>query len=365
MELQGCNTFRVLLVKICSSLAETKEKIVANLENFAYDPYNYTYLRQTIYYTVDEDEYDAIIAKQSEEFGDFIEDDDGLGYRDDGEEEDWTRHGLPTSSDESDGDMRPKRRKTVEKKEKEPRPKKPNSSLTAAAEMMGKQRLSSMFTSPVFNKSRDGDKAKGLSCDSIVDDVIAEFVPDEADRERRMRAQPARSFVPITGVKSERVREAVHVDGEAWAWVGFGCWIDWRWRRDEMVAGDGVLRWLQREEEDERSRERERDRAARREGGRERERVLKKKEKNKKNREKIKIKIENEGHNSHFGSFWTCYMRIRENNDYSVNYAIGSFYYLCNASNKEVIMKPEVIDVMNSISQAASVSFSILAEAFL
>ncbi|KAM5577509.1 DNA polymerase alpha catalytic subunit [Rosa sericea] len=164
-------------------------------------------MEKPIYDTVDEDEYDAIIAKRREEFGDFIEDDDGLGYRDDGEEEDWTRRGLPTSSDESDGDTRPRRRKKVEtkEKEKEPRPKKPNSSLTAAAAMMGKQRLSSMFTSSVFNKSRDSDKAKGLSCDSIVDDVIAEFAPDEADRERRRRAQPARSFVPIAGVKSERV----------------------------------------------------------------------------------------------------------------------------------------------------------------
>lgn len=27
-------------------MAETKEKIAANLANFAYDPYNYTFLRQ-------------------------------------------------------------------------------------------------------------------------------------------------------------------------------------------------------------------------------------------------------------------------------------------------------------------------------
>lgn len=160
-------------------------------------------MEKPIYDTVAEDEYDAFVAKRRDEFRGFIEDDDGLGYYDDGEEEDWTRGGVPPSSDESDGDNRPKRKKVEKKeKEKEPRPKKPNSSLTAAAAMMGKQRLSSMFTSSVFNKSND--KAKGLSCDSIVDDVIAEFAPDEADREKRRRGQPARSFVPIASVRSER-----------------------------------------------------------------------------------------------------------------------------------------------------------------
>ncbi|XP_050380225.1 DNA polymerase alpha catalytic subunit isoform X2 [Argentina anserina] len=167
-------------------------------------------MEKPIYDVVDDDEYDAIAAKRREEFGDFIEDDDGLGYRDDGEEEDWTRRGLPTSSDESDGgDARPKRKKAEKKeKEKEPRPTKATASLTAAAAMMGKQRLSSMFTSSAFNKSRDGDKGKGLSCDSIVDEVIAEFAPDEADRERRRRAQPAKSFMPKTGVKSDRVNNS-------------------------------------------------------------------------------------------------------------------------------------------------------------
>lgn len=162
-------------------------------------------MEKPIYDTVEEDEYDELVAKRRDEFRGFIEDDDGLGYYDEGEEEDWTRGGVPPSSDESDGDNRPKRKKVEKKeKEKEPRPKKPNSSLTAAAAMMGKQRLSSMFTSSVFNKSRDNDKAKGLSCDSIVDDVIAEFAPDEADREKRRRGQSARNFVPIASVRSER-----------------------------------------------------------------------------------------------------------------------------------------------------------------
>ncbi|GMP46278.1 hypothetical protein CsSME_00014498 [Camellia sinensis var. sinensis] len=50
-----------------------------------------------------------------------------------------------------------------------------------------------------------------------------------------------------------------------------------------------------------------------------------------------------------------------------VNYALGALYYLCNASNKEEILKPEVVDVIRryAAAGAVSVSFSNLAQAFL
>lgn len=50
-----------------------------------------------------------------------------------------------------------------------------------------------------------------------------------------------------------------------------------------------------------------------------------------------------------------------------MNYAIGALYYLCNASNKEEILKPEVVDVIKRYAAAGSVSvsFSNLAQAFL
>ncbi|XP_050235853.1 uncharacterized protein LOC126685902 [Mercurialis annua] len=49
----------------------------------------------------------------------------------------------------------------------------------------------------------------------------------------------------------------------------------------------------------------------------------------------------------------------------TVNYAIGALYYLCNSSNKEEILKPEVIDAIRRYAGAESVSFSNLAKAFL
>lgn len=158
-----------------------------------------------IYDTVGEDDYAALVAKRREAARDFIVDDDGLGYGDEGEEEDWEHDGLPPSSDESDRDSeKPNKKKKAEKKD--PPPKKP-SSLSAAAALMGKQRLSSMFTSSVFKAK--GSAAATATSESIVDDVIAEFAPDETDRERRRRSQPTvlmgtrNSTMPMLQIKNE------------------------------------------------------------------------------------------------------------------------------------------------------------------
>ncbi|KAK6934843.1 hypothetical protein RJ641_034998 [Dillenia turbinata] len=50
-----------------------------------------------------------------------------------------------------------------------------------------------------------------------------------------------------------------------------------------------------------------------------------------------------------------------------VNYAIGALYYLCDASNKEQILRPEVVDAIEryAAAGAVSVTFSNLAKAFL
>ncbi|EOY33895.1 hypothetical protein SCA6_010288 [Theobroma cacao] len=51
----------------------------------------------------------------------------------------------------------------------------------------------------------------------------------------------------------------------------------------------------------------------------------------------------------------------------TVNYALGALYYLCNKSNREEILKPEVVDVIEryAAAQTVNVSFSNLAKAFL
>ena len=150
-------------------------------------------MEDPIYDSVPEEEYNSIVARRREEAQGFIVDDDGLGYGDEGEEEDWSKAGLPPSSDDSDGEGLNKsrsRKKKSEKKEKEKEVKKGNASLTAAATaIMGKTKISAMFTSNVFKNRDSAGKVKSFDCDNIVDDVIAEFAPDEADRERRRRGQ--------------------------------------------------------------------------------------------------------------------------------------------------------------------------------
>ncbi|XP_065878787.1 uncharacterized protein [Euphorbia lathyris] len=51
----------------------------------------------------------------------------------------------------------------------------------------------------------------------------------------------------------------------------------------------------------------------------------------------------------------------------TVNYGLGALYYLCNSSNKEEILKPQVIDVIKryAAAESVSISFSNLAKAFL
>ncbi|TXG59415.1 hypothetical protein EZV62_013988 [Acer yangbiense] len=168
-------------------------------------------LENPIYDTVEEDEYDALVARRREEARGFIVDDDGLGYGDEGQEEDWSIAGVLSSSDDelTEGQKSIKKKK-VEKKEKKENGqhvKRSNPSLTAAAAMMGKQRLSAMFTSSTMFKKAKDDKVK--ESESVVDDVIAEFAPDDTDRERRRRTPLVsvpinnKSFVPINSFKSE------------------------------------------------------------------------------------------------------------------------------------------------------------------
>ncbi|KAM0830288.1 hypothetical protein ACQ4PT_066302 [Festuca glaucescens] len=79
---------------------------------------------------------------------------------------------------------------------------------------MGKQHLSSMFTSSVFKKP-GSDRAP--AADSIVDDVIAEFAPDKNDREERRRrvgriSAPTPLPPPVAPIKP--VKAAVYAEME-------------------------------------------------------------------------------------------------------------------------------------------------------
>jgi DNA polymerase alpha subunit A len=95
-----------------------------------------------IYDTVPEEEYNVLVARRKKEAGEFIIDDDGLGYVEDGREEDWSHRALPSSSDEgSDGeDGAPRKRKQTRPPQAKRQPQqssKAAASLSAAAAKTG------------------------------------------------------------------------------------------------------------------------------------------------------------------------------------------------------------------------------------
>ena len=106
-----------------------------------------------IYDTVAEEDYATLITRGRKDAGEFIIDDDGLSYADDGREEDWAHRALPSS----DQGSRRRGRRPPQAKAAAPSPGQApaaavrgsgiSASLCAAAAMMGKQHISSMFTS--------------------------------------------------------------------------------------------------------------------------------------------------------------------------------------------------------------------------
>lgn len=165
-------------------------------------------LDDKIYDSVAEDDYAKLVAKRRAAVKDFVVDDGGLGYNDDGEEDDWEAGDLPySSSEEAEADGGSARRKKAAKDSSENRkkkdggnPSKKASALSAAAAMMGKQNVSSMFASASMFRKNKEDKSgqiKGFSTDSILEDVLAEITPDEVDREKRRRRAGTKSAAAL------------------------------------------------------------------------------------------------------------------------------------------------------------------------
>lgn len=154
------------------------------------------------------------MSLRREEARAFVVEDGGegggdLGYFDDGEEEDWSKpSGAESTDDESDSLTGRVKTEKKEKGKEEAQVKKVNPSLKAAANITGEGRLSSMFTCSSFNKGKETDKVKFE--ESSLDEVLADFTPDDTDRERRKRRkQPA--TVPLKNKnleKEERVTES-------------------------------------------------------------------------------------------------------------------------------------------------------------
>lgn len=76
-------------------------------------------------------------------------------------------------------------------------PNRKAAALSAAASLIGKQRLASMFTSasgiPSLGRRMRDDK--GVNTESILDDVLAGISADDVDREREKRRRRASEYL--------------------------------------------------------------------------------------------------------------------------------------------------------------------------
>lgn len=71
---------------------------------------------EKIYDSLSEADYNLLVAKRREEVKNFVVEDDGLGYADIGEEEDWNEDKYVDESDEEDGTGKKKKKKNADGK---------------------------------------------------------------------------------------------------------------------------------------------------------------------------------------------------------------------------------------------------------
>lgn len=71
---------------------------------------------EKIYDSLSEADYNLLVAKRREEVKNFVVEDDGLGYADIGEEEDWNEDKYIDESDEEDGTGKKKKKNADGKK---------------------------------------------------------------------------------------------------------------------------------------------------------------------------------------------------------------------------------------------------------
>ena len=71
---------------------------------------------EKIYDSLSEADYNLLVAKRREEVKNFVVEDDGLGYADIGEEEDWNEDKYIDESDEEDGTGKKKKKKNADGK---------------------------------------------------------------------------------------------------------------------------------------------------------------------------------------------------------------------------------------------------------
>ncbi|MCO5579179.1 hypothetical protein L7F22_033032 [Adiantum nelumboides] len=160
-------------------------------------------LEDKIYDTLPEADYNLLVAKRRQSDKGFVVGDEGLGYEDVGEEEDWEVDARPESSDEEEvPNGKAKRNKPKVFSDTKKEMSKKAASSTAAASLLVRKRVSSMFAAAsgmAATKRNSGLGKANLSADNILDDVLADIIVDDADRERERLRRRGGAEVKRTG----------------------------------------------------------------------------------------------------------------------------------------------------------------------
>eukprot|EP00899_Mesostigma_viride_P010487 jgi/Mesvir1/1943/Mv22962-RA.2 len=150
-------------------------------------------IEDNVYDTVEEGEYARLVAKRREEGGEFVVDDDGIGYADIGEE-DWQEFG----SDEE----APRPEKKTKKPAGKPSAPRPSKKLNLPENFRGQTAIAGAFAAGAAGMKRkfaptSGGDGTGIDVsDSALADILNAVAPDERDRQRVRRQRAASGAAP-------------------------------------------------------------------------------------------------------------------------------------------------------------------------
>ncbi|KAK9810187.1 hypothetical protein WJX72_006462 [[Myrmecia] bisecta] len=137
---------------------------------------------EAVYDEVDEEDYALLVSKRREEGGGFIEDDNGLGYADIGEEEDWGAAGEGSPEERHSADN-PKKRKDPSKGKGAGKKQKKAEEAPGARQQM--QRMFAVAAAKPRQKA-----AENVNSDALLDDILGDLGGSSNDRPPVQRPHP-------------------------------------------------------------------------------------------------------------------------------------------------------------------------------
>eukprot|EP00854_Cymbomonas_tetramitiformis_P021355 gene21355-25665_t len=176
------------------------EELKAFREKSRTDRYD-TKDEEDVYDVVDEKEYRKLVEKRRDEGGAFVVNDDGIGYADMGEEEDWTAAPCEDGEKQEDDLTDKSRKRKGDAKEAAPAKAKKRPEIVPGAA----QRMQTMFAKAKAGSVKRQPVADTCQADSLLEDILADLGPDDRDRDRLRRGGGVRPGEPTSSASRQPV----------------------------------------------------------------------------------------------------------------------------------------------------------------